>query len=229
LGAVIRGLGSPEGGLSAFICSTTAIGRRAIPRGSVEIAGRVVTCLGLSVAQPGRDISVLSRHPRLPAAGASQLIRPGIVAVLGGLGPIFGRHPAVVDGLGPVVRRPSAARGGLVAFVCGMLTVGGGAITRGSVKVARRVVTRFGLSVTQPGRDVAVLRSQAGLATADSGQLIVFGIVAVRFGLSIALFGLPIADVRCQVAVATFYVTLARRRQGVFLVVRQGASVGHMP
>jgi hypothetical protein len=108
-----------------------------------------------------------------------------------------------------------------------MLTVAGGAITRGPVEVARRVITRFGLSVTQPGRDVTVLRSQAGLPAADSGQLIGFGIVAVRFGLSISLLGLPIADVRREVAVATFYVALARRRQGVFLVVRQVASVGH--
>ncbi|HAF18789.1 MAG TPA: hypothetical protein DCK96_03465, partial [Chloroflexi bacterium] len=139
------------------------------------------------------------------------------------LGTIFGRHPAVVDGLGAVVRSPGAPRGSLVTFVCRMLTVGGGPIASGPVEIACRVITRFGLSVAQPGRDVTALRRQTGLTTAHSCQLVGPGVVAVRFGLSVALLGLPVADVRSKIAVAPFDVTLARRCQGVLILTSPAA------
>ena len=136
------------------------------------------------------------------------------------MGAVFGRHPAVVDGLGTVVRSPGSPRGGLVAFVCRMLTVGGGPIASGPVEIACRVITRFGLSVAQPGRDVTALRRQTGLTTAHSCQLVGPGVVAVRFGLSVALLGLPVADVRSKIAVAPFDVTLARLCLGVLTFIR---------
>jgi hypothetical protein len=110
-----------------------------------------------------------------------------------------------------------------------MLAVGRRAVARGPVKVPRRVIARFGLSVAQPGRDVAVLRGQPRFPTAHARQLIRLGIVSIGFGVSVALLGLSVADVRGQVAVTPFYVTLARSGQGVCLVVRQGASLGHSP
>jgi hypothetical protein len=68
-----------------------------------------------------------------------------------------------------------------------MLTVGRRAVTCGSIKVAGRVITRFGLSVTQPGRDVAILRGQARLPAAHAGQLVGPGIFAVLGGLGAIL------------------------------------------
>jgi hypothetical protein len=110
-----------------------------------------------------------------------------------------------------------------------MLAVGRCAVARGPVKVPRRVIARFGLSVAQPGRNVAVLCRQARFPTAHARQLIRLGIVSVGFGVSVALLGLSVTDVRGQVAVAPFDITLARRGQGVVLVVSQGPSVGHWP
>jgi hypothetical protein len=214
LGAVIRSLGAPRGGLSALVCRAPAIARRAVSGGSVKVTRRVVTPFGLSVTQPGRDITVLSGQPRHPAARACQLVGPGIVAVLGRLGTIFGRHPAIVDRLGPVVSSPCAPRGGLVTFVCGVLTVGRRAIARGSVKITRRVITCFRLSVAQPGRDVTVLRSQAGLPTAHSCQLVGPGILAVLGGVG-AIFGRDLAVVDSLGAVIRS-LSAARGRSGTF-------------
>src|ERR1700737_2109145 len=97
---------------------------------------RVITRFGLSVTKPGREITVLSSHPRLSTAHACELVGPGICAVLGCLGTVFGRHLAVVDRLGAVVRSPGAPRGCLVTFVCRMLPVGRRTATCGSVKIA---------------------------------------------------------------------------------------------
>ena len=188
LGAVIRSLSAPRGGLRALVCRAPAIACGAIAGGSVKVTRRVVTPFGLSVTQPGRDITVLSRQPRHAAARACQLVGPGIVAVLGGLSTIFGRHLAIVDRLGAVVSSPRTPGCGLVAFVSRMLTVGCRAIPRGSVKIACRVITGFRLPVAQPGRDVTVLRSQAGLPAAHSCQLVGPGIFAVLGGLG-AIFG----------------------------------------
>jgi hypothetical protein len=188
LGAVIRSLGAPRGGLRPFVCGAPAIARRAVSRGSVKVARRVVTPFGLSVTQPGRDVTVLSGQSRHTTARARELVGPGIVAVLGGLGTIFGRHPAIVDRLGAVVGSPGAPRGGLVTLVCRMLTVRRRAIPSRSVEIAGGVITSFGLSVTQPRRDVTVLRGQAGLPAPDSCQLVGPGILAVLGGLG-AIFG----------------------------------------
>ena len=214
LGAVIRSLGAPRGGLSALVCRAPAIPRCAVPSGSVKVTRRVVTPFGLSVTQPGRDITVLSSQPRHPAARACQLVGPGIVAVLGRLGTVFGRHPAVVDRLGPVVSSPSAPRGGLVTFVCGVLTVGRRAIPGGSVEITRRVITCFRLSVAQPRRDVTVLRSQAGLPTAHSCQLVGPGILAV-LGCFGAVFGRHLAVVD-RLGPVIRSLSAARGRSGTF-------------
>jgi hypothetical protein len=192
LGAVIRSLGASRGGLGALVRRAPAIARCAIAGGAVKVTRRVVTPFGLSVTQPGRDIAILSRQPRHPAARACQLVGPGIVAVLRGLGTIFGRHLAIVDRLSAVVSSPRAPRCGLVTFVCGVLAVGRRAITCSSVKITGRVITRFGLSVTQPGRDITVLRSEAGLPTAHSRQLVGSGILAVLGGLG-PIFGRNLA------------------------------------
>jgi len=187
LGTVIRSFSSPRGGLSTFICRAPAIARGTISFSSVKITRCVITSFGLSVTQPGRDIPVLRSQPRDPTARACQLVDPGIFAILGGLGTIFGRHLAVLDGLGAVVRSPSAPRGGLVTFVCRMLPVGRRAISCGSVKIAGRVIARLGFSVAQPGRDVTVLRSKAGLPAAHSCQLVGPGIFAILGGLGAIL------------------------------------------
>jgi hypothetical protein len=79
------------------------VGRRAVTCGSVKVAGRVITRLGLSVPQPGSDVAILRGQARLPAAHAGQLVGPGILAVLGGLGAILGRNLAVIDGLSAVI------------------------------------------------------------------------------------------------------------------------------
>jgi hypothetical protein len=192
LGAVVRSLSAPRGGLSTFVCRILTVARRAIPCGSVEIARRVVTRFGLSVTQPGRDVTVLRSQPGLLAAHSCQLVGPGIFAVLGGLGAIFGCNFAIVDGLGAVVRSPSAPRGGLGTLVCRMLTLARRAIPCGSVEITRRVVTRSGFSVTQLSRDVTVLRSQPGLPAAHSCQLVGPGILAV-FGGVCAIFGRHLA------------------------------------
>ena len=194
LGAVIRSLGAPRGGLGAFVCRAPAIAGRAVTGGSVKVTRRVVTPFGLAVTQPGRDITVLGGQPSHATPRARELVGPGIVAVLGGLGAVFGRHPTIVDRLGAVVGSARASRGGLVSFVCRMLTVGRRAVPRGSVEIAGGVITRFGLSVTQPRRGVPVLGCQAGLPAPHSCQLVGPGILAVPGGLG-AIFSRHLAVV----------------------------------
>ena len=194
LGAVIGSLRAAQGGLRTFVCHAPAITGGAIPCGPIEITRRVVTRFGLPVSQPGRDITVLSRHPGLATAHACQLVRPGIGAVLGSLGTVFGRNLAVVDGLGAVVRGTSASPGGLVTFVCRIFPVGRGAIAGGSVKIACRVITCLGLTVTQAGGDVSVRRSLAGLAAPNSCQLVGPGIFTVLGGVG-TIFGRNLAVV----------------------------------
>jgi hypothetical protein len=162
--AVVRRPSAPRGRLCTFVRRTLAVARRAIPRGSVEITRRVVTRLSLSVAQFGGDVTVLRSQPGLPAAHSRQLVGPGILTVLGRLCAIFGCNLAVVDGSFAVVRSPSMPRGSLGAFPRLMLTVARRAIPCGSVKITRRVVTRFGLPITQLGLSVTHIRSQIAVA-----------------------------------------------------------------
>jgi hypothetical protein len=164
LGAVIRGLGAPRRGLSTFVCRMLTVGRRAIPRGSVKIARRVVTRFGFSVAQPGRDVTVLRSQAGLPTAHSSPLVASRIFAVLCGLGAIFRRNLAVVDGLGPVIRSLSVPRGRSGTFACLLFTLARRAIPCGSVEVTRRVVTRFGLSITLLCLSVTHVRGQIAVA-----------------------------------------------------------------
>jgi len=159
------------------------VARRAIRCRSVEITRRVVTRFGFSVTQLGRDVTFQRSQPGLPAPHSGRLVGPGIFAVLGGLCAIFRCKFAVVDGLGAVVRSLGAPRGSSGTFVSRMLTVARRAIPCRSVEITRRVVTRFGLSVTQLGRDVTVLRRQPGLPTARSGHLVCPGILTVLGGL----------------------------------------------
>ena len=140
------------------------VGRRAIPRGSIKIARSVIPRFGFSVAQPGRDVTVLRSQAGLPTAHSSQLVGPGIFAVLCGLGAIFGRNLAVVDGLGPVIRSLGVPRGRSGAFACLLFTLARRAIPCGSVEVTGRVITRFGLSITLLGLSVAHVRSQIAVA-----------------------------------------------------------------
>ena len=137
-----------------------AVGRGSVTRGSIEIARRVITGLGLSVTQPGRDVPILRGQASLPTAHPGQLVCPGILAVPGGLGAIFGRHLAVLDSLGPVIRSLSVPRWRTGAFALGLLILTCRAVPCRPVEVARRVIARRGLSITLLGLSVTHVRSQ---------------------------------------------------------------------
>ena len=134
--AVVRSLSAPRGGPGTFVCRMLTVARRAASGGSVENISGVVMRVGLSVTQRGRDVTLLR-----------------------GLGAVVRGSLAIAAGLHALVRGLSAPRGGPGTFVCRVLTVARRAIPCGSVEITRRVVTRFGLSVTQLGRDVTLLRS----------------------------------------------------------------------
>jgi hypothetical protein len=167
LGSVVRGPGEPRNRLVTLIRRVLTVGCRAIPRGSVKIARGVITRFGLSVAQPGRDVTVLRSEAGLPAAHSCQLVGPGVFAILGGVGTIFGRYLAVIDGLGTVVRSLSATRGRSGAFDCLLLALARRAVTCGPVEITRRVITRRGLSVTLLGLSVTHVRGQIAIAPLD--------------------------------------------------------------
>ena len=175
----VCGIGALRGGPDACILGPLAIARRAISCGSVEVAGRVVTRFGFSVAQPGRDVSVPRSQPCLPPAHSRQFVGPGIFAVLRRLGAIFGCDFAVIHGPHAAVGSLSPLRIRPGAFVSRPLPAAGRVISRSSVAITRCVVTRFRLSVTQPGGDVAVPRGKSGLPAAHSRQLVGTGILAV--------------------------------------------------
>ena len=140
------------------------VGRGAVTRGSIEIARRVITRLGLSVTQPGRDVAILGSQARLPTAYSCQLVGPGILAVLGGLGAVFGRHLAVIDSLGPVIRSLGVPRWRTGTFALGLLTLTCRAVPCRPVEVARRVITRCGLPVTLLGLSVTHVGGQIAVA-----------------------------------------------------------------
>jgi len=62
--------------------------------------------------------------------------------------------------LGAVVGSLSVPQGGSRTFACRLLTLARRAVPCGSVDITRRVVTRFGLSVTLLGLSVTHVRSQ---------------------------------------------------------------------
>ncbi len=141
------------------------VGRRTVTGGSIEIARRVITRLGLSVPQPGRNVTVLRSQARLPTAYSCQLVGPGILAVLGGLGAVFGRHLAVVDGLGAVLSRLSVRRRTRATFAVRLLTLARGAVSCRSIEVARGVVTGGGFAVTLLGFPITHVRGQIAVAS----------------------------------------------------------------
>jgi len=143
------------------------VGRRAVTGGSIEIARRVITRLGLSVPQPGRNVAILRSQARLPPAYSCQLVGPGILAVLGGLGAVFGRHLAVVDSLGSVVRRLCVRRRTRGTFAVRLLTLTRRAVPRRSVEVTRGVVTGGGLAVTLFGIPITHVRGQVAVPPFD--------------------------------------------------------------
>ena len=173
--AAVCGLSAARCGPGAFIGRAPAVARRTVSRGPVEITRGVVTRFGLSVAQLGRSIA-LSR---------GQIVN---FAIPGSLRAILRRKLPIVDGLGTVVGSLRAPRRSLGTFVRRMLAVAGSSISRGSIKVTRRVVTCFGLSVAQPGGHVTVLRSKPCLAAAHARQLVGPGICAILGGLR-SIFG----------------------------------------
>jgi hypothetical protein len=175
------------------------VARRAIPCRSVEITRRVVTRFGFSVTQLGRDVTFQRSQPGLPALHSGRLVGPGIFAVLGGLCAIFRCKFAVVDGLGAVVRSLGAPRGSPGTFVSRMLTVARRAIPCRSVEITRRVVTRFGFSVTQLGLSVTLVRSQItvtpfdiALARSCKGVSVFVGATAVLIRASHAAVGIRV-------------------------------------
>jgi len=62
--------------------------------------------------------------------------------------------------LGAVVGSLSVPQGGSGTFACRLLTLARRAVPCGSVEITRRVVARFGLSVTLLGLSVTHVRSQ---------------------------------------------------------------------
>jgi hypothetical protein len=140
------------------------IGRRAIPRGSIQIARSVIACFRLSVTQTGRDVTILRSQARLPTAHSCQLVGPGILAVLGGLGAVFGRNLAVLESLGAVIRRLSAPRGSSGTFACRPLTITRRPVPCGPVDITRCVITRCSLSVALLRLSVAYVRGQISVA-----------------------------------------------------------------
>jgi len=173
--AAVRSFSAARVGPGTFVRRASTVARRPISCGPVEITCRVVPRFGLSVAQLGREVTRSCSHR-------------GVFSVLGCLCTIFGCKLAIVDGLGAVDRSLSAPRCGLGPFVYRALAVARSAVPRGSVEITRRVVTRFGLSVPQPGRHVTVLRSQPSLPAPHTCQLVGPGILAV-FGGLYAIFG----------------------------------------
>jgi hypothetical protein len=141
-----------------------AVGRRAVAGGSVEVAGSVVTRFRLAVTQPGRDITILCGETRLSAAHSSQLIRPGILAVLGGLGAIFGRNLAVIDRLGSVIRSLGGGRWRWRAIAGRLLILARRAVSCGPVEVTRCVVARSRLAITLFRLSVTGVRGQIAVA-----------------------------------------------------------------
>ncbi len=150
-----------------FVCRILTVGRRAVTCSSIKIAGRVITRFGLSVTQPSRDITVLRRQAGLPTAHSCQLVCPGILAVLGCLGAIFGRNPAVINGLSAVIRSLSMPRWLTGAIACRLLTLTRSAVSRRSVEVARRVIARRSLSVPLLGLSVTHVRGKIAVAPFD--------------------------------------------------------------
>ena len=191
--APVRRPSASRGSPRTLVGRVPAVGRRAIPGASIEITRSVVTPLCLSITQLGRDVT----RPRG---------QPGLFAVLGGLCAIRRCELAVVDRLGAVVSSLSPPQGGPGTFVCRILAVARRAIPKGSVQITRRVVARLGLSVTQLGRDVTILRSQPSLPAACSCQLVGPGILTV-LGRLCAIF-------RCNPAVV----------DGSFAVVRSPSA-----
>jgi hypothetical protein len=176
--AAVRGLSSAGGGPGALVCRTPAVAGGAISGSSIEIPGGVIAGFRFPVAKLGRNIP----RPRSLC---------GVLAIPGGLCPIFGRKLAIVDRLRAVVRSLCPPCGSLGTFVRRVLTVTRRAITGSAIEVAGRIVTRFRLSVTQPGSDVAVLRCQSGLAPAHPHQLVGPGIKAVLGGVGAIFSGNP--------------------------------------
>jgi hypothetical protein len=177
--AAVRSISALRGSPDTCVLRALTIARGAIPGSAVAIPGRVVTRFGLSVAQSRRDVSVPRGESGLSATHSRQLVGPGILAVLRRMRAIFGCNLAVVDGPYAAVGRLSAPRVGPRTFVYGTLTVARRPIPRTSVAITSSVVSRLGLSVTQPRRDVAVPRGEPGLPTAHGGQLVGPGVLAV--------------------------------------------------
>jgi hypothetical protein len=223
--AVVRSLGASSGGLRTFVRRVLAVARGAVPRGSVEVTGRVVTCFGLSITQPGRHVAVLSGLPGFTPAHSDQLIGPGIKAVFGGMSAIFGRDLAVVDGLGTVVRGSGASRGSQCSLVSRILPIAERAIAGGSVEVTGGVISSFGLAVAQPRGDVAILRSQPRLAAAHSSQLVGPRILTVFGGLR-SVFGGNLAVVDGLSAVVC---SLVVRRGSAIYVTRRASTFACRP
>src|ERR1700674_608767 len=94
--AAVRSLSAPRGSQDTFVCRALTVVRRAIPCRAVEIANRVVTGFSFLITQPGRNVTVLCSKPGLPTANRRQLVGPGILAILRGVSPVFGRHLAIV-------------------------------------------------------------------------------------------------------------------------------------
>ena len=135
---------------------TLAIVRRFEPV-HVEIGSYELSTVALRAIDLASDGS----QAGAAAADARQLVGPGIFTILGGLRAILGCNLAIVAALCPIIRCHLAVVDGSHATVGGIsplrgrpdtrilraLTIGRRAISGGSVEIARRVVTRFGVTV----------------------------------------------------------------------------------
>jgi hypothetical protein len=124
---------------------------------NVDIRGHELSAISLGAI----DLAADGSKPSAPAADSCQLVGPGVFAILGGLRAVFRRnltvvaalrsiirrHLAVVDSSHSAVRSISTLRGRASACVFRALTAARRAIPCRSIKIARRVVTRFGVTV----------------------------------------------------------------------------------
>jgi hypothetical protein len=154
----------------------------------VDVSGHKLSAVALGAI----DLSSDRSETGAAAAYPGQLVSPGILTVLRSLRAIRRCNLAVVTALRPIVRRDLAIvyrTDAAVRCVLLPLAVARRAIACSPIQIARRIVTRFGIAVAQPCRDVPVSRGQTSLTTAHGSLLVGPGILAVFRRLRAVLCG----------------------------------------
>jgi len=172
--AVVGGLRAVAGSLrpsgdapGSFVGFVLTVAGRAVTGIAVDVTCRVIPCFGLSIAQLGRYVALLRSQPGVPAPDPGKLGGPGVLSVARGLGAILSRNHPVIGGQCAVARGLGPPRCPSRTFIRLMLAVAGGAGLRAPVEVTRRVIARLGVSVTQLGREVALVRGLIAVTPFD--------------------------------------------------------------